>query len=72
MLKDLHLVGGSLQADMTVVSRDDTARGLFHGASRTIPELKQVAWVNPCVCPSDVIAWLEGGAKSGRDYLLGN
>src|SRR5436305_10717657 len=43
MLKDVHLIEAALKSDKVVISMDETVRQHFHGATRKIGILKQIA-----------------------------
>ena len=47
MLKDFHLLGAALETDQTVISRDETIRGLFKRASQQVSEIRNIIWINP-------------------------
>ena len=70
--KDIHLIEAAVAADQTIMSLDEAARTLFHEASRTVGELRSIAWVNPEASEQDqVTAWLEAGAESENELTLG-
>jgi hypothetical protein len=62
MLKDAHLIEAARAADQTVLSLDDTVRGLFAAAARRVHALKMIVWVNPGHDGERTRVWLEGGA----------
>jgi hypothetical protein len=70
MMKDVHLIELALAMDSIIVSRDDTARGLFSGASKTVGEIRKVIWINP-VEEVDPCSWLEKGASAEDRRMLG-
>lgn len=70
MMKDVHLVEAALATDKIIVSRDDTARELFSGASKNVGEIQKVIWVNPAE-ESDPCSWLEKGASAEDRRMLG-
>ncbi|WP_437743053.1 hypothetical protein WMF39_47370 [Sorangium sp. So ce1504] len=70
MLKDVHLVEAAQAADRTILSLDDTARGLFAGASRRVRALRTIVWVNPGAEGDRALAWLEAGAPPEAGYRL--
>lgn len=72
MLKDIHLIEAALQADKIVISMDETVRQCFHGATRKVGVLRQIAWVNPCKSEEAPIGWLQGGAALEKERLLGD
>ena len=61
--KDLHLIEAALETDFIVISRDETARGLFQIASGEIGVLKRIVWINPTHEEEHVKDWLSKGAK---------
>jgi predicted nucleic acid-binding protein len=71
VLKDAHLVEAALKTDLTVVSLDETARGLLRKAAQNVKPLKQVLWVNPTKDEEHTMEWLEGGAKGEEARQLG-
>lgn len=68
MLKDAHLIEAA-QA-RTVVSLDDTVRGLFCAAATRVPVLRTVVWVNPGHPGEECGAWLEDGAPAEKHRLV--
>ena len=65
MLKDFHLIGAALETDQTVISLDETIRGLFKRASQQIGEIQGIIWVNPDrITEEQPITWLQNGAPS--------
>jgi len=71
MLKDVHLVEAAHATDRTVVSLDDTVRGLFGAASRRVRVLRIVVWANPRHEDEGCSAWLEDGAPPDKHRQLG-
>src|SRR5712691_9172343 len=71
MRKDFLLIEAALATDRIVISLDDTARGLFAVAARSVGELRNVAWVNPDKTEEQSVLWLENGAKPEKRRLLG-
>ncbi len=72
MRKDLHLIEAALATDLTVVARDDEARGLFASASGNVRELKDIVWVNPDNAEESPLTWLKNGAKAESRRKLGS
>ena len=72
MRKDFLLIEAAIATDRIVISLDDTAKGLFAVAARSVGELKNIAWVNPGQAEEQPILWLENGAKSETPRLLGS
>ncbi|XXT19398.1 hypothetical protein WME94_55160 [Sorangium sp. So ce429] len=70
MLKDVHLVEAAQMADRTILSLDDTARGLFASTSRRVPALRTIVWVNPGSEGDRAQAWLHDGAPPEPAYRL--
>jgi hypothetical protein len=71
MLKGAHLIEAAQTADGTVVSLDDTVRGLFGAAAARVHALRTVVWVNPGREDEGGKAWLEEGAPTEQHRLLG-
>lgn len=65
MEKDFHLLQAALATDQTVISLDETVRGLFKRASQQVGEIRDIIWVNPDRTEEEQpIAWLQNGAPS--------
>ena len=63
MLKDFHLLQAALETDQTIISLDETIRGLFKQASQQVGEIRDIIWVNPDrTAEEQPIAWLQNGA----------
>ena len=62
MEKDFHLLQAALATDQTIVSLDETVRGLFARASQRGGEIRNIIWVNPERAEEQPIAWLQNGA----------
>ena len=63
MEKDFHLLQAALATDQTVISLDETVRGLFKQASQQVGEIRGIIWVNPDhTTEEQPIAWLQNGA----------
>ena len=61
--KDFHLLQAALATDQTVISLDETIRGLFKQASQQVGEIRDIIWVNPDrTAEEQPIAWLQNGA----------
>jgi hypothetical protein len=71
MEEDTHLLEAALATDRTVVSRDDTVRGLFCQACGTVKALRPVIWVNPVTQNEHTTEWLRTGAEARLDWQLG-
>jgi len=71
MLKDIHLIEAAGVADQTVISLDETVRGLYHSASARIGLFKNIIWVNPDKIDEQSFLWLKNGAKPEKKRLLG-
>ena len=69
--KDAHLIEAALSTDRLVASRDETARGIFRGASGGVRELKPIVWVNPARPAENPVRWLEDGARPDARRRLG-
>lgn len=62
MEKDFHLLQAALATDQTVISLDETIRGLFKRASQQVGEIRNIIWVNPDRMEEQPILWLQNGA----------
>ena len=63
MEKDFHLLQAALTTDQTIISLDETVRGLFKQASQQVGEIRNIIWVNPDrTAEEHPIAWLQNGA----------
>lgn len=63
ILKDFHLLQAALATDQTVVSLDETIRGLFKRASQQVGEIRNIIWINPDKTTEEQpILWLQNGA----------
>ena len=62
MDKDFRLLQAALATDQTIVSLDETVRGLFARASEQVDEIRNIIWVNPERAEEQPIAWLQNGA----------
>lgn len=69
--KDFLLIEAAIATDRIVISLDDTVKGLFAMAARSVGELKNIAWANPGRAEEQLILWLENGAKPETKRLLG-
>ncbi|MEQ1837625.1 MAG: hypothetical protein ABL858_04705 [Candidatus Nitrotoga sp.] len=69
MFKDCHLIEAALASDNRVISMDDTVKNLFSAATSSIPDLRNVLWVNPAKNYEKIINWLRDGAPiEGKLY----
>jgi hypothetical protein len=71
LLKDYHLVEAATAHDKTVVSLDETVRGLFKAAAQRVEAIRKIVWVNPVKPVEDAVGWLRGGAKAEAVRMLG-
>lgn len=63
MQKDYHLIQAALETDKTIISLDETVRGLFAFASKQVGEIQNIIWVNPDYTEEEQpITWLKNGA----------
>ena len=63
--KDFHLLQAALGTDQTIISLDETVRGLFKRASQQIGAIRGIIWVNPDrTVEEQPIAWLQNGAPA--------
>lgn len=61
--KDFHLLQAALATDQTVISLDETIRGLFEQASQQVGEIRNIIWANPDKTAEEhPISWLQNGA----------
>ena len=61
--KDFHLLQAALATDQTIISLDETVRGLFKRASQQVGEIRNIIWVNPDKTTEEhPIPWLQNGA----------
>lgn len=73
MLKDIHLIEAALKTDWIVISGDEKVRKFFASASsKSVSEIKNVVWVNPCDSKEGSIEWLKKGAKIEKERMIGN
>ena len=71
MEKDFHLLQAALATDRTVISLDETIRGLFKRASQQVGEIRNIIWVNPDrTAEEQPIAWLQNGAPAEAERRL--
>ena len=68
--RDVHLIEAAIATDRSVSSGDERARSVFRAASRHLPELNPIVWVNPARCTERVLAWLRRGAPPDRHLHL--
>ncbi|RKU09608.1 hypothetical protein C6503_20870 [Candidatus Poribacteria bacterium] len=62
--KDFHLLQAALVTDQTIISLDETIRGLFKQASQQVGEIRNIIWVNPDrTTEEQPITWLQNGAS---------
>ena len=62
MEKDFHLLQAALATDQSIISLDETVRGLFARASQRVGEIRHIIWVNPERTEEEPISWLQNGA----------
>ena len=63
MEKDFHLLQAAFVTDQSIISLDETVRGLFKQASQQVGEIRNIIWVNPDrTAEEQPIAWLQNGA----------
>jgi hypothetical protein len=70
-LKDCHLIEAASEADRSVVSVDERARGLFSSVARELPQVRTTLWANPEIPAEDACEWLRAGAGYETRRLLG-
>jgi len=71
ILADIHLVEAALAADSRIISCDEKARALFGRIAARIGQIRGVAWVNPEHRDETPLNWLENGAPTDTERLLG-
>ena len=69
--KDVHLIEAAIATDRLVTSKDESARGVFKGASDEVVDLQQIVWVNPTRDEETPIDWLQNGARAEVHRMLG-
>ncbi len=63
MKKDFHLLQAALATDQTIISLDETIRGLLKQVSQQVGEIRNIIWLNPDrTAEEQPIAWLQNGA----------
>jgi hypothetical protein len=63
MQKDFHLLEAASATDQTIISLDETVRGLFARATQRVGENRDIVWVNPeRVEEEEPLVWLQNGA----------
>ena len=63
MRKDFHLLKAALETDQTIISLDETVRGLFARATQHVGEIRDIVWVNPeHTEEEEPLVWLQNGA----------
>lgn len=71
MQKDIHLVEAALESDRIIASLEQNSRALFHQAADTVPELRQVMWINPVELKGELESWLKKGLSPKPGLKLG-
>ena len=63
MRKDFHLLEAARETDQTIISLDETVRGLFARAVQRVGEIRDIVWVNPeHTEEEEPLVWLQNGA----------
>ena len=63
MQKDFHLLEAARETDHTIISLDETVRGLFARAAQHVGEIRDIVWVNPeRTADEEPLVWLQNGA----------
>lgn len=63
MQKDFHLLEAARETDQTIISLDETVRGLFARATQHVGEIRDIVWVNPEYNEEEEpLVWLQNGA----------
>ncbi len=71
--KDSHLIAAALEADLRVISLDETVRGLLVALCDVCADLGRLYWTNPCNAPQtgpSCAVWLENGAPREEPLKL--
>jgi hypothetical protein len=72
MTKDILLLEAAIATDQRIVSLDEnTARKYFTDAAKEIVKLRQLVWVNPSKEKENPIEWLQNGASTDPERMLG-
>ncbi len=60
-----QLIQAALETDKTIISLDETVRGLFALAAKHVGEIQGIIWVNPeRTTEEQPISWLRNGAPA--------
>lgn len=70
VMKDIHLIEASLEANAIIISKDNRARRAYKRISLTMDEIEKILWVNPVEDLEESIDWLEKGARSRKKWRL--
>ena len=70
ILKDVHLIDAALATDNRIVSMDKRAFNHLRKLASHLPEIHQLALVNPEVPDPDPVQWLKDGAPLSEQYKL--
>jgi len=70
-LKDAHLLEAAMVTGKRIVSHDETARRVFRAASRVVPRLRDIVWLDPANETEQVEDWLRDGAPEDKHRRLG-
>jgi hypothetical protein len=71
MTKDAHLVEAAIASGAPIASLDDAARNLYRKLASALPAVRDVVWVNPAALAERAVPWLEAGAPSEPERMLG-
>ena len=70
VLKDAFLVEAALNADLILVSLDESLKKLLKRSVSEIPEIGKILWVNPTKENDTFLRWLEDGAPFEEKWAL--
>ena len=69
--KDLILIEAALQSDNTIISLDDTVRGILTKVSKNVGQIKGIVWVNPDKDEEKPLHWIKNGAQFQVQRTIG-
>lgn len=71
VLEDMHLILCAFSSGKRVLSLDEAVRGLLRVAARSIRELEDIMWANPCLEGDAVEGWISAEAPRQAVRELG-
>jgi len=69
--KDFGYIEAALVTDRTLISSDRKSRNAYSTIARTVTELRDIVYVNPCEPNDSPIGWIRNGAPSDDWRRLG-